>query len=290
LCGSRHLFCDRPDVLAIKTTIYRIDKKSPVIDALLRARVNGKDVAVLVELKAKFDEEANIHWAKVLEEEGVHVVYGLEDLKVHSKILLIVRKHGDKIMRYSLVSTGNLNAVTSTIYFLTGYSQTCDYKRLVVAPATLRKEVIKRIGREVEAHKLTGDGYIAVKLNGLVDKGIIQALYRASIAGVKIELNVRGLCALRPGLKGVSENITVTSIIGRFLEHARIYYFRNGGDDNLLIGSADMMPRNIKRRIEVLLVVPDPKLKGIIIEDMLNVHLKDNVKARRVTHDFQEGR
>jgi len=295
-----------PDVLAIKTTIYRIDKKSPVIDALLRARVNGKDVAVLVELKAKFDEVANIHWAKVLEEEGVHVVYGLEDLKVHSKILLIVRKQDETIMRYSLVSTGNLNAVTSTIYadlvyltcnlevgseltelfnFLTGYSQTCDYNRLVVAPATLRTEVIKRIDREIEAHKLTKDGYIAIKLNGLVDKGIIQALYRASIAGVKIELNVRGLCALRPGIKGVSENITVTSIIGRFLEHARIYYFRNGGDDNVLIGSADMMPRNIKRRIEVLLVVPDPKLKEIIIEDMLNVHLKDNVKARRLLSD-----
>ena len=295
-----------PDVLAIKTTIYRIDKKSPVIEALLRARVNGKDVAVLVELKAKFDEVANIHWAKVLEEEGVHVVYGLEDLKVHSKILLIVRKQGEKIMRYSLISTGNLNAVTSTIYadlvyltcnlevgaeltelfnFLTGYSQTSDYNRLVVAPATLRTEVIKRIDREIEAHKLTGDGYIALKLNGLIDKGIIQALYRASIAGVKIELNVRGLCALRPGLKGVSENITVTSIIGRFLEHARIYYFRNGGSDNVLIGSADMMPRNIKRRIEVLLVVPDPKLKEIIIEDMLNVHLKDNVKARRLLSD-----
>ena len=295
-----------PDVLAIKTTMYRVGKKSPIIAALLHARKRGKAVTVLVELKAKFDEEKNIGWAKVLEDAGVHVIYGLEDLKVHAKILLIVRKRGDKIVRYSLVSAGNFNAVTSTTYadivyltanpgvgaeltevfnLLTGYSQKDDYEHLVVAPATLRREIIDRINREINAHKQTGDGYIAIKLNGLVDKGIIQALYRASMAGVKININVRGLCALRPGVKGVSENITVTSILGRFLEHSRVYHFRNGGADEVLIGSADMMPRNLNKRVEVLLIIPDPKLKEIIIEYMLNIHLKDNVKARKLLSD-----
>jgi polyphosphate kinase len=295
-----------PDVLAIKTTLYRVGKKSPIISALLHARKRGKAVTVLVELKAKFDEEKNIGWAKVLEDAGVHVIYGLEDLKVHAKILLIVRKHGEKIVHYSLVSAGNFNAVTSTTYadivyltaspevgaeltevfnLLTGYSKKDDYKHLVVAPATLRREIVDRINREIDAHKRVGDGYIAIKLNGLVDKGIIQALYRASMAGVRINLNVRGLCTLRPGVKGVSENITVTSILGRFLEHSRVYYFRNGGADEVLIGSADMMPRNLNKRVEVLLIVPDPELKESIIEYMLNIHLKDNVKARRLLSD-----
>jgi len=295
-----------PDVLAIKTTMYRVGKKSPIISALLHARKKGKAVTVLVELKAKFDEEKNIGWAKVLEDAGVHVIYGLENFKVHAKILLIVRKRGEKIVHYSLVSAGNFNAVTSTTYadivymtsdpevgaeltevfnLLTGYSKKNNYEHLVVAPATLRREIIDRINREINTHKQAGDGYIAIKLNGLVDKGIIQALYRASMAGVKINLNVRGLCALRPGVKGVSENITVTSILGRFLEHSRVYYFRNGGVDEVLIGSADMMPRNLNKRVEVLLIVPDPELKEIIIEYMLNIHLKDNVKARRLLPD-----
>ncbi|KAF5414699.1 MAG: Polyphosphate kinase [Candidatus Methanogaster sp.] len=295
-----------PDVLAIKTTVYRVDKKSPIIAALLHARKMDKAVAVLVELKAKFDEEKNISWAKVLEDAGVHVIYGLEDLKVHAKILLIVRKRGEKIVRYSLISAGNFNAVTSTTYadivyltaspgvgaeltevfnLLTGYSQKDDYRHLVVAPATLRREVIDRIDREIDAHKLVGGGYIALKLNGLVDEGIIQALYRASMAGVRIDLNVRGLCTLRPGVKGVSENITVTSILGRFLEHSRVYHFRNGGDDEVLIGSADMMPRNLNKRVEVLLIIPDTKLKEMVIEYMLNIHLKDNVKAKRLLSD-----
>jgi polyphosphate kinase len=295
-----------PDVLAIKTTMYRVGKKSPIIAALLHARKRGKAVTVLVELKAKFDEEKNIGWAKVLEDAGVHVIYGLEDLKVHAKILLIIRKRGAKIVHYSLVSAGNFNAVTSTTYadivyltaspevgaelaevfnLLTGYSKKDDYRHLVVAPATLRREIIDRIDREINAHKQRGDGYIALKLNGLVDKGIIQALYRASMAGVRINLNVRGLCALRPGIKGVSENITVTSILGRFLEHSRVYYFRNGGADEVLIGSDDMMPRNLNKRVEVLLIVPDPELKEVIIEYMLNIHLKDNVKARKLLSD-----
>jgi polyphosphate kinase len=295
-----------PDVLAIKTTMYRVGKKSPVISALLHARKMGKAVTVLVELKAKFDEEKNISWAKVLEDAGVHVIYGLKDLKVHAKILLIVRKRGEKIIHYSLISAGNFNAVTSTTYadivyltsnpgvgaelaevfnLLTGYSKKNDYKHLVVAPATLRREIVDRINREIDAHKQAGNGYIAIKLNGLVDEGIIQALYRASMAGVIINLNVRGLCSLRPGIKGISENITVTSILGRFLEHSRVYYFRNGGADEVLIGSADMMPRNLNKRVEVLIIIPDPKLKEIIIEYMLNIHLKDNVKARRLLSD-----
>jgi polyphosphate kinase len=297
---------DDPDVLAIKTTMYRVGKKSPIISALLHARKMGKAVTVLVELKAKFDEEKNISWAKVLEDAGVHVIYGLKDLKVHAKILLIVRKRGEKIIHYSLVSAGNFNAVTSTTYadivyltsnpgvgaeltevfnLLTGYSKKNDYKHLVVAPATLRREIVDRINREIDAHKQAGNGYIALKLNGLVDEGIIQALYRASMAGVIINLNVRGLCSLRPGIKGISENIKVTSILGRFLEHSRVYYFRNGGTDEVLIGSADMMPRNLNKRVEVLIIIPDPKLKEIIIEYMLNIHLKDNVKARRLLSD-----
>jgi polyphosphate kinase len=297
---------DDPDVLAIKTTMYRVGKKSPIISALLHARKMGKAVTVLVELKAKFDEEKNISWAKVLEDAGVHVIYGLKDLKVHAKILLIVRKRGEKIIHYSLVSAGNFNAVTSTTYadivyltsnpgvgaeltevfnLLTGYSKKNDYKHLVVAPATLRREIVDRINREIDAHKQAGNGYIAIKLNGLVDEGIIQALYRASMAGVIINLNVRGLCSLRPGIKGISENIKVTSILGRFLEHSRVYYFRNGGADEVLIGSADMMPRNLNKRVEVLIIIPDPKLKEIIIEYMLNIHLKDNVKARRLLSD-----
>jgi polyphosphate kinase len=296
-----------PDVLAIKTTMYRIDKRSPIIDALLRARENGKAVSVLVELKAKFDEENNINWARKLEEEGVHVVYGLEDLKVHAKIFLIIRKKADKISRYSLISTGNFNAVTSEIYAdisyitanqeigkeltevfnsLTGYSQKEDYKKLIVAPKTLRKEIIRRIQREVENHKKNkGGGYIAWKLNGLVDKKIIQELYNASRAGVKIVLNVRGLCSLRPGIPGVSDMIIETSIIGRFLEHARIYYFWNNGEEEVIIGSADMMDRNLERRVEVLLEVPDARLKHEIIEHMLNIHLKDTVKARVLSSD-----
>ncbi|MDG6229707.1 MAG: polyphosphate kinase 1, partial [Candidatus Thermoplasmatota archaeon] len=296
-----------PDVLAIKTTMYRIDKRSPIIDALLRAREKGKAVAVLVELKAKFDEENNINWARKLEEEGVHVVYGLEDLKVHAKIFLIVRKKGEKIVRYSLISTGNFNAVTSEIYAdisyitanpeigreltevfnsLTGYSQKDNFKRLIVAPKTLRKEIVRRIRREIENHKKNnGGGYIALKLNGLTDKEIIQELYKASRAGVKITLNVRALCCLRPGVPGVSDNIRETSIIGRFLEHARIYYFWNNGDEDVLIGSADMMDRNLERRVEVLLEIPDKRLKSEIIEHMLNIHINDTIKARYLLPD-----
>ena len=295
-----------PEVLAIKIVLYRIDKKSPIIDSLIEARHNGKSVVALVELKAKFDEQNNIIWAKALEHAGVHVIYGLEDLKVHAKICLVVRRENDRIVQYAHFSTGNYNAVTARAYSdigylttnkhlcseaahllnaLTGYSEKDDYKHLLVAPRKLRQEMIKRIEREIESHKKTGDSRIVFKLNGLVDREIIQALYRASISGVKIEINVRGLCCLRPGIKGVSDNITVTSIVGRFLEHARIYYFRNGGDEEVLLGSADMMPRNLDRRVEILFPVPDKRIKKAIINLILANVLMDNVKARRLLSD-----
>ncbi len=300
-----------PNVLAIKLTMYRIAKKSPIIDALMEARQHGKGVTVLVELKAKFDEENNINWARALEHAGVHVVYGLEDLKVHAKLCLIVKREAEKIIRYAIIATGNFNEVTSRIYAdlayyttnpeittevadlfnsLTGYSQKEDYQKLLVAPKTLRRELLKRVYREIESHKKTGKGYMALKMNGLVDTQMIQALYQASMAGVKIDLNVRGLCCLRPGIPGVSENISQISIIGRFLEHARIYYFHNGGEDEVIIGSADWMPRNLNKRVEVLLTIPDPCIKKAILEHIMNVHLLDTVKARRLFADGTEER
>ncbi len=295
-----------PNVLVIKITLYRIDKKSPIIDALMEARHNGKSVVALVELKAKFDEQNNIIWAKALEHAGVHVIYGLEDLKVHSKMCLVVRKENERIVQYAHISSGNYNAVTGRIYgdigylttnksicsdvtsllnALTGYSEKEEYKHLLVAPKRLRNEILKRIEREIKKHAEKGNGRIAFKINGLVDKEIIKALYRASIAGVKVDLNVRGLCCLRPGMKGISDNITVVSIVGRFLEHARVYYFRSGGEEEVLIGSSDMMPRNLDRRVETLLPVPDKKIKQGIIKHMLEVHLADNVKSRRLLPD-----
>ncbi len=295
-----------PDVLAIKITLYRIDPRSPVIDALMEARENGKDVAAIVELKAKFDEQNNIRWARALEHAGVHVVYGLVDYKVHAKLLLIVRRERDGMVRYSHLSSGNYNAVTTRVYgdigyltadaevgedlanlfnFLTGYSRISRYKRLLVAPTNLREEVLARIDREVEAHRQKGDGYIALKLNGLVQRDVVKALYRASMAGVKIDLNVRGLCTLRPGIPGVSENIRETSIVSRFLEHARIYYFRNGGEEEVLLGSSDLMPRNLFSRVEALVPVKDPRIRAAVIRDMLQPHLRDNVKARTMRPD-----
>lgn len=295
-----------PQVLAIKITLYRIDKHSPIIDALMEARENGKAVAAVVELKARFDEENNIVWARALENAGVHVVYGLMDLKVHAKLLLVVRKKNDSIVRYSHMSSGNYNAQTARIYgdigyltadpdigadvadlfnYLTGYSHKDSYRKLLVAPVSLKSEMIARIDREAERQREHGDGYLAFKLNGLLDPEIIQALYGASQAGVRIDLNVRGLCALRPGVKGLSENISVNSIVGRFLEHARIYYFRNGGDEEVLLGSSDMMPRNLKRRVEVLFPVLDEGYRRKLIDEILPIHLKDNAKSRDMLPD-----
>lgn len=300
------LAANDPDVLAIKQTLYRVNPKSPIIDALMEARVNGKQVAVLVELKARFDEENNIEWARKLEDEGVHVVYGVRGLKTHAKVCLIVRREPDGIYRYTHLGTGNYNVVTSRIYTdvsyltcdpditrdisdlfnsLTGYSRKNSYSKLLVAPATLRQQLLERIERETCRHRQHGDGYIAFKMNALVDTQCIQALYRSAQAGVRIDLQVRGICCLRPGISGISETITVTSVVGRFLEHARVYYFRHGGQHEVLVGSADLMPRNLDQRVEVLFPVEDPRCREIIIDDILGIGLRDNVHARRLCSD-----
>jgi len=294
-----------PNVLAIKQTLYRVGKNAPVVKALMKARENGKQVAVLVELKARFDEENNIVWAKALERVGVHVVYGLLGLKTHAKLLMVVRRENDRIVRYLHLSTGNYNASTAKIYTdlgyfttdpdlgadmadlfnaLTGYSRKDAYRKLLVAPGRMRLELCNRIEREIVRHKGHGDGHIILKMNQLVDKKCIRALYRASQAGVKVDLLVRGICCLRPRLAGVSENIRVTSIVGRFLEHARVYYFHNGGDAEFLLGSADLMPRNLDRRVEQLFPVEDAFVKDVI-KQILEIQLRDNVKARQMLPD-----
>ncbi|MCS6304864.1 MAG: polyphosphate kinase 1 [Nitrospira sp.] len=295
-----------PNVLAIKQTLYRVNPKSPIIDALMEARVNGKQVAVLVELKARFDEENNIEWARKLEDEGVHVVYGVRGLKTHAKVCLVVRREPEGIRRYVHLGTGNYNVLSSRIYTdlsyftcdpaigsdvsdlfnaLTGYSRKDGYAKLLVAPAALRRELLDRIDREIHCHLKNGDGHLAFKMNALVDKACIQALYRAAQAGVKIELQVRGICCLRPGIPGMSEGITVTSVVGRFLEHARIYYFHNGGQDEVFLGSADLMPRNLDRRVEILFPVLHSRWREVIVHDILDVSLRDNVQARRLRSD-----
>ncbi len=300
-----HAAAHDPNVLAIKQTLYRVGKNAPVVKALMKARENGKQVAVLVELKARFDEENNIVWARALERAGVHVVYGLLGLKTHCKLLMIVRREPDGIVRYVHMSTGNYNAVTARIYSdmslftsdpdigadvadlfnsLTGYSRKLEYRKLLVAPGTMRKELIKRIDREIDQHKKHGNGCIAFKMNQLVDKKCIKALYRASQAGVKVDVQVRGICCLRPGLSGVSENIEITSVVGRYLEHPRIYYFRNNGDEEILMGSADLMPRNLDRRVEQLFPIEDPEIKAAL-KRIMDVHLQDNVKSRRMLAD-----
>ena len=295
-----------PDVLAIKQTLYRVGPNSPIVAALTEARENQKQVAVLLELKARFDEENNIAWARALEDEGVHVVYGVLGLKTHAKMCLVVRRDPDGIRCYVHMGTGNYNPVTSRIYTdlsyftcnpdisadvadlfnaLTGYSDKGTYRRLLVAPRTMRQQIIARIEREIARQQEHGDGYIAFKMNALVDVQCIRALYRASQAGVAIDLQVRGICCLAPGVPGVSETITVTSIVGRYLEHARIYYFRNGGDSEVFLGSADLMPRNLDRRVEVLFPVIPSRLRDTILRDVLGVHLQDTAQARRLLAD-----
>jgi polyphosphate kinase len=295
-----------PDVLAIKQTLYRVGPNSPVVQALLEAREDGKQVAVLVELKARFDEENNIEWARALERAGVHVVYGLVGLKTHAKMTMVVRREADGITRYIHLGTGNYNPVTARIYTdigyftcdpaigadvsdlfnaLTGYSRKDKYNKLLVAPGNMRQGLLDRIEREIECRKKNGDGSLAFKMNALVDRACIQALYRASQAGVKIDLQVRGMCCLRPGVSGVSENIRVTSVVGRFLEHARMFYFHNGGNEEILVGSADMMPRNLDRRVEILFPIDDPRWREVLRRDILDVHLRDNVQSRRLLPD-----
>lgn len=295
-----------PDVLAIKQTLYRVGRNPPVMEALLEAVENRKQVAVLMELKARFDEESNIGWAKKLEKAGVHVIYGLLGLKTHSKVALVVRKEGEGIRRYIHLGTGNYNAITATLYedlgmftcdpeigadatdlfnYLTGYSNINDFRKLLVAPINLRQRMTALIRREVEHHKAGRDGYLIFKMNALVDQPMIQELYSASQAGVKIDLLVRGICCLRPGIKGISDNIRVISIVGRFLEHSRVFYFRNAGKEEIYLGSADLMPRNINRRVEVLFPVQDQRLIRYLHDEMLQTCLADNVKGRLMQAD-----
>ncbi len=296
-----------PDVLAIKMTLYRVGQNSPIVQTLLKAaRDYGKQVAVLVELKARFDEESNIGWAKMLEQEGVHVTYGLLGLKTHSKIALVVRKEGERIRRYVHLATGNYNHVTAQVYedlglftvdeaigadatdlfnYLTGYSAKEDYKKLLVAPINLRRKMEDLIKQEIEFQKKGERGYMLLKVNHVVDKEMIARLYEASQAGVKIDLVVRGMCSLRPGIKGLSENIRVISVIGRFLEHSRIYYFRSGGQERIYMGSADLMPRNLNERVEVLFPIEDAAMIRYVRDDILEGYLLDNVKARLMKPD-----
>ncbi len=295
-----------PDVLAIKQTLYRVGANSPIVEALKEARESGKQVAVLVELKARFDEARNVVWARELERAGVHVVYGVLGLKTHAKMCLVVRRERDGIRRYVHLGTGNYNPVTARLYTdlgyltsdpaiaeevsilfnaVTGYSAKDSYKKVLVAPGRMRQQLLDRIRREIESHRSQGDGHIVLKCNALVDKACIKALYEASQAGVQVDLQVRGICCLRPGMPGISENVRVTSIVGRFLEHTRIYYFRNGGQEEILLGSADLMPRNLRGRIEVLFPVEDPHLLQALKDEILFLHLRDNVQSRRLLAD-----
>ena len=294
-----------PDVLSIKQTLYRVGSNSPIVEALMKAAEEGKQVAVLVELKARFDEENNIVWARALEDVGVHVVYGLPGLKTHAKLTLIVRREQQKLKRYLHLGTGNYNPATGKIYTdyslfttneqlandvselfnaLTGYSKHTGYRKLLVSPINTRKRIIEMIDREIALTQQGNKGRIVMKMNALVDVQTIQALYRASCEGVRVDLVVRGICSLKPGLPGVSENIRVISVIGRFLEHSRAYYFQNGGKHELYLGSADIMPRNLDDRVETLFPVFDKALIKVVTSD-LDLILSDNVKAWQMNAD-----
>ncbi|MBT3378018.1 MAG: polyphosphate kinase 1 [Lentisphaerae bacterium] len=296
---------DDPDVLAIKQTLYRTSRKSPVIEALKRAAANGKYVTVAVELKARFDEARNIGWAKKLEEEGVQVIYGVKGLKTHSKILVIVRRESRGIVRYMHFGTGNYNEATARLYcdisYLTsdadlgadassffnaicGFSAPQQLLKLAVAPIGLREKIVELIEDETERSRQGQEGTIRAKMNSLADETIINALYRASQAGVQVFLNVRGICCLRPGIAGLSENIRVTSIVDRFLEHSRLFYFRHGGEERVYISSADWMPRNLDRRVELLVPIDDDASRKELIR-VLGVYSADTVKARILLPD-----
>ena len=295
-----------PKVLAIKQTLYRTGSDSPIVDALIKAAENGKQVTALVELKARFDEEKNIEWAKRLEQAGVHVVYGLVGLKTHCKIAMVVRKDDTGLPRiYLHLSTGNYNPVTARLYtdigmftadpdmgydainlfnYLTGYSARIAWRKLVMAPMNLRDRTVELIRREVEKHTPENPGRIIAKMNSLVDPGIIRELYAASQKGVRVDLLIRGICCLRPGLQGISENIRVVSIVGRFLEHSRIIYFHNGGEEELYLSSADWMPRNLNRRVETMFPVEEPANKALL-KRILDIYLMDTRKARVLMPD-----
>jgi polyphosphate kinase len=295
-----------PQVLAIKMTLYRVGRNSPIVRALMEAREEGKQVAVLVELKARFDEENNIEWARALESVGVHVSYGLLGLKTHAKLLLIVRKEEGGIRRYVHLGTGNYNASTARMYTdfgmltadpaigadvselfnaLTGYSSQQRYRKLLVAPVSLRSGLFERIEREVARHTAFGDGHLVFKFNGFTDEPMAMAIYRAAQAGVKVDLLVRGMCCVRPGIPGLSETVRVRSIVGRFLEHHRLYYFRNGGDEEIYLGSADLMDRNLDRRVEELFPIEDQRMLRYLRDVVIETYLRDNTRARELQSD-----
>jgi polyphosphate kinase len=288
-----------PDVLAIKQTVYRTSDDSPLVPALIRASERGKQAVCMVELKARFDEEANIHWAKSMEEAGVHVVYGIPGLKTHVKAIVVARREGDRVREYVHVGTGNYNPTTARLYtdlglftadpeigadvaemfnFLTGYGRPAEYRKLLVSPTTMRDRILEEIEATVAAHRSGEEARIALKMNALVDTRCIQALYEASRAGVQVDLNVRGVCCLRPGVPGVSENIRVVSIVGRFLEHSRIYAFRRGDETRVLTGSADLMPRNLDSRVELVAPIEDEVLRAELL-DVLERCFADNADA-----------
>lgn len=294
------------NVVAIKQTLYRLGKNSPLIPALTSARDDDTQVAVLVELKARFDEENNISWAQTLEDAGVHVAYGLPGLKTHCKLTLVVRRENDGLRRYVHVSTGNYNANTAKIYedlalftarediasevtqlfnVLTGFAPKVEYQTLWVAPTEIRQQAIDAILGELEAHRQHGNGHIILKMNSLVDKETIRALYTAAQGGVKIDLIIRGICCLRPGVPGISDSINVISIVGRFLEHSRLFYFRNAGNPKVFIGSADVMERNFDRRVEVIAPIDSPQLKDHLVDVVLDAYLRDTANARRLEPD-----
>jgi polyphosphate kinase len=289
-----------PDVLAIKQTVYRTSADSPLVPSLIEAAERGKQAVCMVELKARFDERANIRWAKKLEEAGVHVVYGLPALKSHAKCILVVRREGDGVRHYAHIGTGNYNPKTARLYtdlglftadpdigadiaemfnYLTGYSRPRRYRKVLVAPFNLREGILREVERTIEAHSPDRPARIRMKMNALLDAPCIRALYRASAAGVPVELNVRGICALRPGLAGISETISVVSVVGRFLEHSRIYSFERPGEpERVYIGSADLMPRNLYNRVELVAPVEDPSVRADVL-DVLDRSLADNTGA-----------
>jgi len=299
-----------PDVLAIKHTVYRTSDDSPLVPSLIRASERGKQAVCMVELKARFDEEANIHWAKSLEEAGVHVVYGIPGLKTHVKAILVARREGDRVREYVHIGTGNYHTKTARLYtdfglftadpdigadvaemfnFLTGYGRPAEYRKVLVSPTTMRDRIIGEIEATVEAHRAGREARIALKMNSLVDAGCIRALYAASQAGVRVDLNVRGICCLRPGVAGISENIRVVSIVGRFLEHSRVYSFQRGEDTRVFMGSADLMPRNLDSRVELVAPVEDPELRTEML-DMLALCFAENANAWELDSDGHWGR
>ena len=291
---------DDPNTIAIKQTLYRVSKDSPIINSLKEAAEKGKQVTVLVELKARFDEENNVHWARMLEDAGCHVIYGMTHLKTHSKIALVVKRIGGELTSFVHLGTGNYNDKTAKLYtdmgiittneqiaedainffnYLSGYSVKPEYNKLIVAPFDIRDVFIDRIDKEISSHLQHGNGKIMMKMNSLTDKAIIEKLFEASQAGVKIQLIIRGICCLKPGIPGISENIEVVSIVGRLLEHSRIYYFHNNGNERIYLSSADVMTRNMIKRVEILFPVEDKEI-GKRLVDFMDLQLSDNQKGR----------